>query len=95
MTLYTHETISEYLTRCIERGQEVYEIPGCLLDSYIVLPDEKYKGAIIKEEYLNEWSSAQSLRFFNKTSKRTQKIIDLLESGDEEKAAEIFYKTMY
>ena len=91
MTLYTHETITEYLNRCINRGQEVYEIPGCLLDSYIVLPDDNYKGAIIKEEYLNEWSSAQSLRFFNKTSKRTQKIIDLLESGDDENAAKLLY----
>lgn len=91
MTYYSVSAVDEFVARCCERGQEVYTVPGCLCDSYIVLPDDKYKGAIIKECYLNEWASAQTIRFFTEISRKTQKIVELIEQGQEDAAAELLY----
>ena len=87
--LYTLKAV-EGLIEKYGDDSEIFTIEGCLLDSYIITSN-KYKTAIIKEVYLNEWSSAYSVVFYNKTPLKYQKIIDLLESENYEKASKLFY----
>ena len=74
-TVYALNVVDGLIAHLAERGAEIYTIPGSLVDNYIILPTDKTKGAIIKEVYLNEWSSGSSIRFFTKISKKTQKSI--------------------
>lgn len=69
---------------------DIYTINGGLLDSHIITA-EGCKTAIIKEKYLNEWSSAYNITLYNKTPKKYQKVIDLLENGEYEKAEKLFF----
>lgn len=57
-----------------------YLIPGSLLDGYI-LTAPGCKTTIIKEVYLNCYSSGYSVRKYNTIPAKYQKVIDLIESG--------------
>lgn len=70
---------------------EDFILEGCLLDSHILTADG-CKTSIIKEVYLNEWSSAYSLTMYNKIPKKYQAVIDLLLDDESEKASKLFYK---
>lgn len=87
--LYTLKAVEGLIEKYGE-DSEIFTIEGGLLDSYIITSD-KFKTAIIKEVYLNEWSSAYSVVFYNKTPLKYQKIIDLLEGEEYEKASKLFY----
>lgn len=87
--LYTLKAVEGLIEKYGE-DSEIFTIEGGLLDSYIITSD-KFKTAIIKEVYLNEWSSAYSIVFYNKTPLKYQKIIDLLEGEEYEKASKLFY----
>lgn len=49
---------------------------GCLGYGLMVLMCEGYKTAIVKEVPLNCWSSAHTVRFYNKTPKRYLMLIE-------------------
>lgn len=49
---------------------------GCLGAGDWILTGEKLKTCIIKEVPLNEWSTAHSIRLYNKCPKKYQKIIE-------------------
>lgn len=91
MKIYAFAAVNAFIDKMINDGAEVYTIPGALADSYIVTPSQHYKGAIIKEKYLNEWNSGQTVRHFSKISEKTQKIIDLILDEKEEEAARLLY----
>lgn len=91
MKIYTYKAVNAFIEKMINDGAEVYAISGALADSYIITPSKHYKGAIIKEQYLNEWSSGQTVRHFSRISEKTQKIIDLICDGEEEQAARLLY----
>lgn len=64
----------------IERGGEVIElVPGVLGYGLTVLQGEGLKTCVVKEIYLNEWSSTHTLRFYNECPKKYAKAI---EKGD-------------
>lgn len=91
MTLYDNEYINKLIEKFSKRENfQMYTITGCLLDNYILTAD-KTKTAVIKEKYLNSWSSAYSLILYNKTPKKYQEIIDLLENDQTEKAEKKFF----
>lgn len=69
---------------------EQFTIEGCLLDNYILTAD-KCKTTIVREKYLNEWSSCYEIIMYNKTPKKYQKIIDLIYDGYIEKANKLFF----
>ena len=61
------QLISEYL----ELGGSVEVIEeGCLGLGTVVCKAEGYKTAVIREIYLNEWSSTHIVRMYNKTPKK-------------------------
>lgn len=47
---------------------------------------------IITEKYLNEWSSAVTIRQYNKIPKKYKQVIDLLDNGEIDEANKLFYK---
>ncbi len=90
MKYYTSKQVSELLDKLNSYEPEIYEFPGSLLNNYLILPTEKTKGFIIKEIYLNEWSSTYNIRAFTKISKRIEKIIKEYSYENYDTALELF-----
>lgn len=69
----------------------LYTIDGSLLDNHIIT-GENCKTAIIKEVYKNCASSVYTITMYHKIPQKYQTVIDLLESGEEEKARKLFFR---
>ena len=63
MRLYSLSAIDNYLSTLDEKV-EIIEIPGCLIDNYIIF--HSFCVEIIKEKALNEWQSASERHIFQK-----------------------------
>lgn len=76
--MYTISQINQLINQYTDKGGELYPVEeGCLLDyGLAILKGEGLKTIIIKEKYLNEWSSAYTLRLYNKTPKKYEKILE-------------------
>ena len=69
MKLFTIRATQELIDKYVEKGGEMLTIDeGCLGVGNVILFDMtgKLKSFVIKEVYLNEWNSAQSIRGYNK-----------------------------
>lgn len=78
MNLYTCTSIDNFISKYIEKGGEAYCIDeGVLTSGDWILFDirGKLKACIIKEVYVNDWSSAQSLRKYKKLPKKYAEMI--------------------
>ena len=74
-------SVIRLIDRYIERGGQAHQInEGVLMYGDWVLFDTRglWKTIIIKEVYVNEWTSKQTVRMYNKTPLKYQKIIDKL-----------------
>lgn len=81
MRVSTSDNIVKLIDRYIERGGQAHQInEGVLMHGDWLLFDTNglLKTIIIKEVYVNEWASKQSVRMYNKTPLKYQKIIDKL-----------------
>jgi len=68
MKLYLASEVDKLIVNYLERGGELHEIDeGVLGHGKIVLTGEGLKTAVVKEVYINEWSSAHKVRFYNET----------------------------
>lgn len=75
--LYTCEAVENLVQRYADKGGEVTEIEeGCLGYGFLILHGEGLKTAVVKEVYLNEWSSAHTIRMYNKCPKKYAKMIE-------------------
>lgn len=76
--MYTISQINQLINQYTNKGGELYQIQeGCLLDyGLAILYGENLKTIIIKEKYLNEWSSAYTLRLYNKIPKKYEKMLE-------------------
>ena len=86
----TNEQISALIDRYLGYDGMVYTIEGTLNDNYILNAEGK-KTVIIKEHYLNEWSSCNVIKRYNKCPKKYEKVMDLLLMGQNEKAEKLFF----
>lgn len=86
----TNEQIAKMIDRYIGYGGEVYTIYGSLNDNYILVADG-YKTTIIKELYLNEWSSCNVIKRYNKCPKKYARVMELLDNDEQEKAEKLFF----
>lgn len=84
------DNLKKLITRYVSKGGEYYIIDGCLVDNYILF-GEKLKTIIIKEQYLNGWSSINTIRKYNNTPKKYEKVIDLLNQDKQEEARKLFF----
>ena len=81
MRVITLDNVIKLIDRYIERGGQAHQInEGVLMHGDWILFDSRglWKTIIIKEVYVNEWASKQSVRMYNKTPLKYQKIIDKL-----------------
>nr|DAE47483.1 MAG TPA: hypothetical protein [Caudoviricetes sp.] len=90
MALYNYSAVEKLFSK-LDDDFQIYTISGSLCDSHIVKKDG-YKTMIITEKYLNEYSSAVTIRQYNKMPKKYKQVIDLLDDGEIDKASKLFYK---
>lgn len=91
--IYTLNCINDMLdlyNKTTHGNYDTYIISGCLCDNYI-LTGENLKTTIIKEYYLNEWSSGCTIRSYKKMPKKYEKVIELLEDEKEQEASDLFF----
>lgn len=88
MTIYSYDAVTKLMNHYIENGGAVYELEeGSLAQGLTVCVCDGYKTAVIKEVYLNEWSSGQTVRLYNRIPKKYDKMIDdLWEKWEKEEA---------
>ena len=82
MNKYTVTVVESFLSKLSEMEYQLYQIQeGCLgCGDWICLPpDENHYGFEIREVYLNEWSSAHTVRRFSKVSRRQLKLINSIQ----------------
>lgn len=84
-TIYGYSAVEKLLNSYNESGREWvgYTIPGGLIDGMIITGD-RLKTAIIKEVYLNEWSSGATIRMYNRMPAKYARIIEMIEEADED-----------
>ena len=77
-TIYTptqaEKLINKYLK--FEEAEIVQINEGCLGMGDWILTAKGKKTVIIKEVFINAWSSGQSIRMYNKTPKKYEKYLD-------------------
>lgn len=79
MNLYSFEAVSDLLCRYIDAGGEVYEMrEGVLGHGDLLLYDlcGNLKTYVIREVALNEWSSAHTVRTYNKMPAKYLKMLE-------------------
>ena len=77
MKLYNYKAVEQLMNQYIEQGGNVHILDeGSLVYGLVVCEGECLKTAVIKEVYLNEWSSAQSIRLYNNMPKKYAKMIE-------------------
>lgn len=89
--LYSYEAVERLADTYAERGGTVYTIPGSLLDNYIMIAPD-CKVSICTERYYNMASSAYTVRMYNKMPANIGKIVELLDEGEDERAAAMFWR---
>ena len=77
--LYTSSAVQELANKYAEVGGEVFEIEeGVLGWGLTVMMAEGYKTAVVKEVPLSAWSSAHTVRMYNRTPRKYLEAIDRL-----------------
>ena len=71
---YTSTQVEKLINKYVAKnGTHTVIEEGCLGWGTIVCQGEGLKTAIIKEFYVNAWSSLHTIRFYNKTPKNWEK----------------------
>ena len=86
----TNEQICKLADLYAEKDGVIYTIEGCLNDNYI-FTGAGLKTMIVKEFSLNEWSSVNVIKRYNKCPKKYEKVMELLDAGEDEKAKKLFF----
>lgn len=86
----TQKQISALAERYYQAGGMVYTIEGTLNDNYIMSAPGK-KTTIIREQYLNNWSSCNVIRMYNRCPMKYRQIMDFLEGGEIARAENLFF----
>lgn len=78
MSLYETKEVNKLIDKYLDKDGDFYVISdGCLLDyGLAICTGYNLKTCIIKERYLNEWSSAYSVRFYNEMPSKYKKLIE-------------------
>ena len=79
MNLYSCEAVSDLLCRYTDAGGEMYEMREGVLghgDLLLYHPTGELKTIIIREKYINEWSSGHTVRAYNQMPAKYRKILE-------------------
>lgn len=76
-TTYTLTACENLIQKFIDNGGEIVTLEeGCLGYGLTVCYGEGLKTAIIREVYLNEWSSGHTIRMYNKMPKKYAQMLE-------------------
>ena len=89
MKIYSWDSVKNLINKYVEMGGEVYKVEGSLQDNFICTLDG-YKSLVVREVYLNEWSSGLSVRFYNELPKKYRDVVELFNEGKDAEACERF-----
>lgn len=74
--LYDCDYIAHLISQYSEKGGEVITIDeGCLGYGFMIMFGEGLKTTIVKEVYINEWSSGHTVRMYNKMPHKYKQMI--------------------
>lgn len=74
--LYDCDYIAHLINQYHDKGGEVITIDeGCLGYGFMIMFGEGLKTTIVKEVYINEWSSGHTVRMYNKMPKKYEQMI--------------------
>lgn len=77
MKLYTSGAVQQLADYYVENGGEVFEVEeGTLGWGLTLMVRDGWKSAVVRETYVNEWSSAHTVRMYERLPKKYQKLID-------------------
>ena len=86
-TLYALEAVEQTVNNWIEAGGEISTVKeGVLGWGLTICHGEGLKTAIITEVPLNCWSSAHTIRIYNKMPKKYRQMLDDMENQEGETA---------
>lgn len=79
-SLYTLEAVEQVIDKWIAAGGEITTVKeGCLGWGLTICHGDGLKTAVITEVYLNEWSSAHTIRIYNKMPKKYKAMLEDVE----------------
>ena len=81
MNCYTCDAIRNLIENYVAKGGEVFTLEeGSLGYGLTLLYDfkNKLKTIVIKEVYLNEWSSGHTVRMYNKCPKKYKMLLEMI-----------------
>ena len=79
MTTYTLGACEKLIAEYLNRGGEVVELEeGCLGLGLVICFGENLKTTIIREVYLNAWSSGHTIRMYNTMPKKYELMLEKL-----------------
>lgn len=85
--LYALSAVQQTIDTWIEAGGQVDTVEeGVLGYGLTICHGEGLKTAVITEVYLNEWSSAHKIRFYNEMPKKYRQMLDDMENQEGETA---------
>ncbi len=76
--MYNHKEVDKLINRYLElENSETIQVrEGVLGSGDWILTAPNKKTAVIKEVFVNSWNSTHTIKMYNKTPKKYQKIID-------------------
>ena len=86
-TLYSYKAVDALIDELVPQGWEWISFSEGTLgrgDGVLLSPDDRHYSFEYREVYLNEWSSAHTIRRFSKVSARIQAEIDRVMWAEEE-----------
>ena len=88
MTYYDLEVCEDIIRQYAERDGIVITLEeGGIGLGTVICYGGSFKTTIIREVYLNEWSSAHTIRMYNKMPKKYEKWIEKVENEYEKESA--------
>jgi hypothetical protein len=75
--LYSCSAVEKLINAYVEKGGEVTEIEeGSLGYGFLILHGKGLKTTVVKEVYLNEWSSGHTIRKYDECPKKYKKVLE-------------------
>lgn len=88
--IWFYEAVEKLVDDCAERGGAVYSIPGELFDSYILISPRRKATICRTLEFPRD--NSYSIIFYNGIPSQVTKIMELLDEGEDERAAAMFWR---
>lgn len=77
MRYYTLESVNNLINNYVNKNGEVLEvIEGVLGHGITICYGDGLKSSVIKEVFVNSWSSTHTIIMYNKLPKKYEKMID-------------------